>query len=221
MRALYFTWCFLDLCLLGAGVIALVYGIIAGKHEDILTTMAITRYDEQVGLLTGACLVATFVLSLFAIKRPIHRNKLLIVLNWALLIDACIATAVGTSIWFTSLRTRTHFAKVWSRTSTGDQIELQDKFSCCGYWNGTSAGLFAASGGFCIDSTFASNQTGCIGDVVANTTFQIENVFTSIYGFVAVLIALFLATVCMINERKIQVRFAKIDLKQGGRGGFV
>lgn len=41
---------------------------------------------------------------------------------------------------------------------------------------------------------------------------------SSIYGFVGIVGALFLATVCVINERKLEVRFAKIDAKRGGSG---
>jgi hypothetical protein len=40
------------------------------------------------------------------------------------------------------------------------------------------------------------------------------------FGFTAVNGLLFLATLCVINERLIAVRFAKIDAKRGG-GGFV
>jgi hypothetical protein len=42
----------------------------------------------------------------------------------------------------------------------------------------------------------------------------------SIYAFIAVIGCLFLATVCVMKERAVEIRFQKIDAKRGG-GGFV
>jgi hypothetical protein len=44
--------------------------------------------------------------------------------------------------------------------------------------------------------------------------------FTTIYAFEAILVCLFLATACIVNNWAIDVRFKRIDAKRGG-GGFV
>jgi predicted neutral ceramidase superfamily lipid hydrolase len=48
-----------------------------------------------VGTFTGACLLASFLLSIVAITRPVYRNKLLIAFNWTLVVNMCVATAVS------------------------------------------------------------------------------------------------------------------------------
>ncbi|KAK4685201.1 hypothetical protein P7C73_g4954, partial [Tremellales sp. Uapishka_1] len=86
--------------------------------------------------------------------------------------------------------------------------------------NGTASGQFTTEQGFCSDTTFAANQTGCITEITAKTDYTLNNVFTTIYGFETIVVCFFVATVCVINERCIAVRFARIDEKRGG-GGFV
>ncbi|KAG7549021.1 hypothetical protein FFLO_03134 [Filobasidium floriforme] len=218
MNKLKLVWWLLNLCLLAAGVVAIGYAAVVSKGEDLLISMAVTKHDEKIGTFTGACLLASFLLSIVAITRPVYRNKLLIAFNWTLVVNMCVATAVGTSIWFVSLRQRNHFAKVWVKQSPNEQAHLQNKFSCCGYYNATTEGLFMTALGFCADTEFAEAQRGCIDEITTRTDYTLENVFTSIYGFVGIVGALFLATVCVINERKLEVRFAKIDAKRGGSG---
>lgn len=111
--------------------------------------------------------------------------------------------------------------------------------------NGTNPGLLPSSAlkGFCADPNFAQEQRGCIDDVTLRTAHLQEVVFTyvppistqrkvkltprrcclgnrTIYGVVGLMTCLLLTSLCIIDERKLTVRFAKIDEKRGG-GGFV
>ena len=57
-----------------------------------------TAIPNIVGTFTGACLLASFLLSIVAVTRPVNRNKLLIAFNWTLVLNACIATAVSACV---------------------------------------------------------------------------------------------------------------------------
>ncbi|TIA88051.1 hypothetical protein E3P99_02828 [Wallemia hederae] len=98
-----------------------------------------------------------------------------------------------------------------------------------GYQNTTSAGLFSqdAKQDFCTD---LDNKSGCERKIVKFANDYINSVFSwvvkaamkssthiphsTIYGFVIILICLFLATVCVINERAKEDRFRRIDSKR-------
>lgn len=118
MNKLKLVWWLLNLCLLAAGVVAIGYAAVVSKGEDLLISMAVTKHDEKsrstqkqlhqlfnidtinpfystVGTFTGACLLASFLLSIVAITRPVYRNKLLIAFNWTLVVNMCVATAVS------------------------------------------------------------------------------------------------------------------------------
>jgi hypothetical protein len=111
------------------------------------------------------------------------------------------------------------------------------QFSCCGYFGNDTL----AFGGFCTDATFASlnTTTPCVGPITAATDYTLNNIFSSVYGFGAVVTALFVASLCVINmvracrpparharrtltrgalQRVEEERFKKIDAKRGGRG---
>ena len=66
--------------------------------------------------------------------------------------------------------------------------------------NGTAAGQLIAPNGFCSDPIFAANQTGCVGPLTEKSDYTLNNVFTTIYGFDAIVASLFIATICVINE---------------------
>ncbi|CDO69021.1 hypothetical protein BN946_scf184834.g28 [Trametes cinnabarina] len=48
-----------------------------------------------------------------------------------------------------------------------------------------------------------------------DTIIEIQD---KIYGFMAIIVALFLASMCVIKRREEEERFKKIDAKRGGRG---
>lgn len=89
--------------------------------------------------------------------------------------------------------------------------------------NGTASGHFETVGGFCADTTFAAAQPGCmtistsmtgfqdtpLTDVVTSahspgTDYTLNNIFTCLYGWTAVLGAFLLATLCVIKEVSLQ-----------------
>jgi len=208
------VWAVLAFFLLAAGGITIAFSII-WKTPNLMRNIAISSQDLLAGLVLGIAFVVTFVIALAAIVQPNHSVIGLAILNWTLLLDALGVGIVGSFIWFYTLTERSDYHLVMSTQSTATWQAVQDKLSCCGYFNSTDLGTI---GGFCSDATFAANATPCVGPITEYADYALNNVFTTIYGFMAVILAFFLATMCVIKKRNEAERFRRIDEKRGGRG---
>jgi len=214
-------WAFVDVCLLAAGIIALVFSIV-WKEPNLLMNFILSDAHLKAGLALGICLIVTWAASVVAIVQPNHVTRPLMMLNWLLIGDAIGVLVVGTFIWFYTLQERAEYHTVFSRQSNDIKVAIQDTLKCCGYFNSSDLVVIQA-GSFCDNSTFvngANNASGnfCVGPITAKADFTLNNIFTSIYGFMAIVVLLFLATLCVINKRYEGERFKRIDEKRGGRG---
>lgn len=208
------VWAGIDLALLLAAIFCIVISVV-WRTPDLLRDLVISTTDLNAGLGLGIMFAITFVVSIFAILTPKSTTGGLKMLNWVLIADTVATVSVGSIVWFYTLEERKNFGEVWGEQSPEIQGRIQDTLSCCGYWNGTDR---AVSTGFCADETFRLNATGCVDGITSHADYTLNNVFTSVYGFQAIIIAFFLATMCIINKRVEEERFRKIDAKRGGRG---
>lgn len=149
------------------------------------------------------------------------KNRGLTTFNVALVATLITTVIAGSIIWFYTLTERADYEKVWIAQPLNTQVYLQNTLSCCGYWNATTAGLLVAPTGFCSKITNATAVTPCITPIIAYADTFLNNIFTTIYGFSAIEIFLFLTTSCLIINRAEEERFRRIDKKRGIRGGFV
>ena len=120
-----------------------------------------------------------------------------------MLFDGIAVFVIGTVIWHYSLTQRANFHEVVSKLDNNTIIQLQDRLKCCGYFNSTD--LAVVGGNFCANSTFVevtNNATSnfCVGPLTSYTDYTLNNLFTSVYGFMAIVISLILLTLCVINE---------------------
>ncbi|TBU28899.1 tetraspanin [Dichomitus squalens] len=216
-------WAFLDLCLLAAGVISVVFSELF-RMPNLEINFTLNNGFLLAGLILGIVLLFTFAVSIGAIVQKNHVTIGLVFLNWFLVLDALVILIVGTIIWFYSTQQRANYFKVFQAASPATRIALQDKYQCCGWF--TPNDTVQIGGSFCANTTFANslvnpNDTGagrCVGPVTKFTDYTLNNIFSSIYGFMAIVILLFLATMCVIKRRQEEERFKKIDAKRGGRG---
>jgi len=215
------VWVSLDILLLAAGVLSLVLSIV-WRAPNILMNMVLSNADLTGGTILGVALLTTFMMSVGAIIQRNHVTIGLVLLNYALLVDAIGILVIGTFIWFSTLQERANFHKLWVNASPAVRITLQDKFKCCGYFNGTD--LAQVGGSFCQSQDFisalASNVSSnfCVAPITNFADVTLNNVFSTIYGFMAIVLCLLLASLCVINKRQEAERFKKIDAKRGGRG---
>lgn len=215
------VWVSLDILLLAAGVLSLVLSIV-WRAPNTLMNMVLSNADLTGGTILGVALLTTFMMSVGAIIQRNHVTIGLVLLNYALLVDAIGILVIGTFIWFSTLEERANFHKLWVNASPAVRITLQDKFKCCGYFNGTD--LAQVGGSFCQSQDFisalASNVSSnfCVAPITNFADVTLNNVFSTIYGFMAIVLCLLLASLCVINKRQEAERFKKIDAKRGGRG---
>jgi len=215
------VWVSLDILLLAAGVLSLVLSIV-WRAPNTLMNMVLSNADLTGGTILGVALLTTFMMSVGAIIQRNHVTIGLVLLNYALLVDAIGILVIGTFIWFSTLEERANFHKLWVNASPAVRITLQDKFKCCGYFNGTD--LAQVGGSFCQSQDFisalASNVSSnfCVAPITNFADVTLNNVFSTIYGFMAIVLCLLLASLCVINKRQEPERFKKIDAKRGGRG---
>ncbi|THV08030.1 tetraspanin [Dendrothele bispora CBS 962.96] len=235
-KGLMVFWGVVDFCLLAAGAISIAFSIIWRK-QDLLMNMVVTNADLNAGLALGVFLLVTFLISIFAIVQRNHVTSGLVILNYVLIIDAIVVLVLGTRVWFFTLRERDNFFKIYKEQSDDTIRQIQNKFSCCGY--------FRADGVDPTDRVIVTNTTGttdfctpvqtdfikfldpavnnnsknfCVSGVTAFADYALNNIFSSMYGFMAIVLTLLVASLCVINQRKTDERFKRIDAKRGGKG---
>lgn len=214
-------WVALDFFLLAAGGISVALSIV-WRAPNILMNMVLSEADLTAGLILGIALIVTFVVSIGAIIQRNHVTIGLVILNYTLLIDSLGILIIGTFVWVFTLHERDNFHKLWAEATPTMRIALQDQLKCCGYFNGTD--IAEIGGSFCVSQEFISGlakdvvSNFCVTPVTGFADYTLNNVFTTVYGFMAVALSLLLASLCVIKKRQEDERFKKIDSKRGGRG---
>lgn len=212
---------FFTLGLAVAGMISILFSFL-WRRTELLLNMTFSNADLTAGLVMGIALLVTSFLSVGAIIQRNHVTIGLVVLNWVLIADAVIVLAIGSFVWFYTLRERNEYHVEYAKLQPSQRITIQDQFSCCGYFNASD--LIQIGGSFCQNSTFANalNTTNtnnfCVTPVTGFADVSLNHVFSTTYGFMAGLIGLFLSSLCVIRVRQEIERFRRIDAKRGGRG---
>jgi len=212
-------WVFVDFLLLAAGVMSIALSIV-WRAPSILMNLTLSPRFLTGGLIVGIAFLITFVVSIGAVVQRNHVTVGFVVLNYILIVDAIIVLVVGTMIWFFSLRQRNEFQLSWTALPAQSRITLQDEFKCCGYFTSADAQI----GGYCTSQTFADSlnttvsDNFCVTPITAFTDYTLNNVFTTIYGFMSIVLTLLITSLCVIKKRQEDERFKRIDAKRGGRG---
>jgi len=214
-RTLTAVWAGLDVVLLAAGIISIVFSVV-WRNSSLLMDFVLFDINLTAGTVLGVMFLLSFLISLFAITQRKPLTSGLKLFNWVLVLDSFAVLTIGSILWYYSLREPTNYQKVWLQQSSNVQIALQDQFHCCGYLNATN---IAFGGSFCgTDNATASAHIGCSSILVSKADYTLNNMFTSIYGFMAITLSLILASLCHINKRIEEDRFRRIDEKRGGKG---
>nr|GAT55481.1 predicted protein [Mycena chlorophos] len=210
-------WGFVDFLLLGAGGMSIALSIV-WREPSVLMNLTLDNQFLTAGMVVGIALVATFLVSLGAVVQKNHVTGGFVILNYILVADAIIVLVVGSMIWFFSLRQRSEFHTRWIALPDATKQQLQDQFSCCGYFNATDNIVI---GGYCQSQQFADNlnvnntDNFCVTPVTKFTDYTLENVFTTIYGYMSIVLTLLVTSLCVIKKREEHERFKKIDAKRG------
>jgi len=213
-KRLMLAWSFFDVCLLAAGILTLVLSFVL-RQPNLLLNLTFSSFDLTGGTVLGIIFLGTFVSSLVLIA--IRGKRPLVLLNWMLLVNGIAILIVGTYIWFSTLHERNNYHQVFGMQSDATKIAIQDLFMCCGYFNATDEVAFGGS--FCPNATAAVTANSfCVTPITEFTDPQLNHVFSTMYGFMSIIIGLFLANMCVIKKRQEEERFERIDAKRGGHG---
>ncbi|KAF8630422.1 hypothetical protein AX15_002970 [Amanita polypyramis BW_CC] len=180
-RVLLGIWTAFDFLLMAAGIVSLVLSMV-WRAPDVLRNMVLSPADLIAGTVLGIALLVTFAISIAGVIQRNHVNIGLIALNYALLLDAIGVVVIGTLVWWSSLRERAGFRKLWLAASSDSRVILQDKLKCCGYFNGSDGvvigGAFCASQDFVnnLNPTVASNF--CVTPITKFANSTLDAIFT-------------------------------------------
>jgi len=220
-RRLMCVWFALDMLLLIAGVVSVALAQV-WRAPNVLMNMVLSNADLAAGTVLGMALIITFFISLVAIMRKNHTTFGLVILNYALILDAVGIIIIGTFVWWATLEEQINFHGLWAQTPTTARLALQDQFKCCGFFNGSD--LAETGGNFCVSPSFISSlQTDdlnnfCVTPITNFADTVLSQIFTTVYGYMAIVLCFLLATLCVIKKRQEDERFRKIDAKRGGQG---
>lgn len=197
---------------MAAGLLSLTLSIV-WRQPNLLLNLTFSGMELTAGSVLGIALLATFVLSLLVI---IQRGTLgLKILNWVLLANSIIILFIGTYIWVFTLHERNNYHAVFGQQSNETKILIQDMLKCCGYFN--AADEVAFGGATCPNQAAATALNNfCVTPITKFTDSTLDNVFSTVDGFMAIVIGFFLANMCVIKKRQEFERFEKIDSKRGG-----
>jgi len=220
-KRLMAVWLTLDGLLLISGLISVILPQI-WRAPNVLMNMVISSAELTAGTVLGVALIITFLLSIVAIAQKSHVTRGFVILNYFLLLDAAGIIIIGSFVWWYTLQERANFHQLWLQAPTTTRIFLQDKFLCCGYFNGSD--LVGVGGKFCVSQEFVQSlpvddvNRFCVTPITKFADSTLNNIFTTIYGFMAIVICFLLASLCVIRKRQEDDRFMKIDAKRGGHG---
>jgi len=213
-RKLIAVWSFLLICLAAAGIVSLVLGIV-WKQPNLLMNLYISMTDTNLGITLGVTFLVTALFAVIAIMQPNANTMMLHILNCVLVGVGVEVVSIGTFMWYYTLTEKTDFDDLWVVQPQDNIVQLQNIFQCCGYFNGSDHAVYQ---GFCANMNTAENTTGCYVPLTTAADVTLNNVFSTVYGFMFIVILFFLATACVINTRVELERFKRIDEKRGGSG---
>jgi hypothetical protein len=211
-KRLMAVWGVLDFLMLAAGGAAIALSVIF-RGSNPIRNLILTDFDLTFGLVVGIFYVATFFVSIGAIIQRNHVTIGLAILNWLLILDTVLTVLFGSNLWFMTLQENKNFGATWNATDAQHRIDVQDSLQCCGFQNNS----VVEPSGFCASPTNAQDN-GCSVKFISIADTMLMDAFTTVYSFTAILIMLFMASMCVIKKRQEQERFKRIDAKRGGRG---
>jgi len=232
----------LDVIFLLAGIFVIVISFIwkgmlsrpVPLNGEVFLRLAVSELILDAGIVFAGGVFMTVLISLWPLTtKPTKDNeatKPVVIYIGSLLITSLITMSIGTTIWFYTLREKAEFLPVWQAQSSTTQVFIQDTLSCCGWFNATTEGLFDSNlqTGFCQDpSSLPVNvdpnvHIGCEQGFIKKVDYILNNIFSTIYGFMVIQFLMLLAAATVGNLRIQEKRFLRIDYKSlGHKGGFV
>ncbi|KAG8865317.1 phospholipid scramblase 1 [Tulasnella sp. 330] len=154
--SLKWVWAILNFALLAAGSVLIAISTVWRSHNPA-RNFVISELDLNAGLVLGIAMLITWAISIIGIIQRNNSTAVLIMTNWALIIDAIGVVVIGCIIWFCTLQETSNYLKVWEAATPATLQSIQDTLQCCGYRNSTE---LAVAAGTCANTATAANLPG-------------------------------------------------------------
>ena len=125
------------------------------------------------------------------------------------LIAAIYTLGLGLRIWFSTLQSKAGLQPVWNSQIPSTQTLLQKKFNCCGYQD---SAIFVKDA-TCSSVVRAAELGSCQGPFSQFADQFLDVVFTAFFGIAGVDVLLLMSGLCLMKERKEEVRYKNLDRK--------
>ncbi|ORY07846.1 hypothetical protein K493DRAFT_250847 [Basidiobolus meristosporus CBS 931.73] len=201
IRLSYFL---LTLIFLTSGLVALGVASYFLATPYMRRAVVVTRDMILGGFFVGALTVVSSLIGFYASLRPVRRKNILVVFAWLIIFVICIELFLGAAIWFRSLNIRGSFSDKWGTWDMVLKVAFQEADNCCGYYNAQDRPADSAT---CHMASIP--HIGCVDAIHIYTDNYLRNIYTCLFGFVAVDVFAFLACVVLIQARNDQERYEK------------
>jgi hypothetical protein len=176
----------------------------------LLATTPLTAY-----IVDSVIIFLSVLLAIPAFFSPSSKlgKHLLTAHAYLALIAAIYTLGLGLRIWFSTLQSKTGLNPVWNSQIPSTQTLLQKKFNCCGYQD---SAIFVKDA-TCSSVVRAAELGPCEDPFSQFADKFLDIVFTAFFGIAGVDMLLMMTGLCLMKERKEEVRYKKLDQKAGYR----
>ncbi|GAA6064733.1 hypothetical protein JCM10212_000404 [Sporobolomyces blumeae] len=175
--------------------------------------------------LGGVATTSIAVCGYFEARQPgnLARTRGLYTFSWALVVNLAMTVALGSIVWFWTLRERDEYFARWTDQSESTSALLQDMLQCCGYWDAAGSSTNATGPG--PDCSMWAHLSGRLTRELTERRIRphagaaadsnlLNRIFTYVFGLAAIQILSFLTTRCLIIVRREHERARLVDGKR-------
>jgi len=178
--------------------------------SNVTTNLLLDRCPLTAATVNAVFIFITFLFSVPAMAMPMTRGWLKFH-GFLVVVCAMFTLVLGLDIWFTTLKTRTNLATVFSTQPASTQSLVQQSLGCCGYINTTDF----VTDTTCTSAFVAAGKSSCVGPFSTIANNYLDVLFTAAFGIVGVDVAVILAITMLLEDRKEKERYRHIDEKNG------
>ncbi|ORX94382.1 hypothetical protein K493DRAFT_221395, partial [Basidiobolus meristosporus CBS 931.73] len=164
------------------------------------------------GLVVGVITIISAIVGLYGSIYPVRRKVWLVTYSWLVVAVLVIELSLGALIWFRSLDIRASFSEKWRTWDPALRALFQETDNCCGYFDSTDYPAVSYS---CraTETGLGDNWPGCVDMIHIYMDNYLRNIYTALFGFVAVDVFALVAAVVLIQARNDQERYERISVR--------
>ncbi|KAL8900176.1 MAG: hypothetical protein Q9192_001219 [Flavoplaca navasiana] len=181
--------------------------MVAPTAETVAPNLLLAHAPLNSALFDAGLIFFTFIVSIFGLIFTTKRVWLK-VHCWMVLGCIIVTLVIGLQIWFSTLKTRANLAVMWDAESPQMQHLLQERWDCCGYMT-----IPFQTDSTCPSLLVASKKPDCVGPFSEFANGFLDQVFTAMFGMVALNVILLLGGLVVLKKREEEERYRHIDEK--------